>query len=83
VVVELLKSRNPEKSPPLLGRKSLLIIILIHLLLSCWIEIYLLIFQQSENSPYLNPNRTLPRAAFQVPLSESILLDAQLKEQIF
>ncbi|MEA5540181.1 MAG: DUF5357 family protein [Limnoraphis robusta] len=83
VVVEWLKSRNPEKSPPLLGRKILLIIILIHLLLSCWIEIYLLIFQQSENSPYLNPNRTLPRAAFQVPLSESILLDAQFKEQIF
>lgn len=64
-VLEWFKTRNPEKLPPLLSRNTLTIIILIHLLISCWIEIYFLVAQQIENNPELNPNTTRPRSAFQ------------------
>ena len=69
IVVEWFKSRSPEKSPPLLSRQTLVIIVLIHVLLSCWIEIYILVAQQIENNPELNPRITRPRSAFQQPPS--------------
>ncbi|WP_040484233.1 DUF5357 family protein [Lyngbya aestuarii] len=68
-VMEGFKSRSPENSPPLLSRTSLVTIILIHVLLSCWIELYILLVQQMENNPELNPSITRPRSAFLQPAS--------------
>lgn len=66
-VVEWFKTRDPENSPPILSRQILVIIILIHFLLSCWIEIYILVYQQMENNPEFNPEITRPRSAFLRP----------------
>ena len=68
-IMEGFKSRSPENSPPLLSRTSLVTVILIHVLLSCWIDLYILLVQQIENNPELNPSRTRPRSAFLQPAS--------------
>ncbi|EAW36199.1 DUF5357 family protein [Lyngbya sp. PCC 8106] len=68
-VMEGFKSRSPENSPSLFSRTSLVTIILIHVLLSCWIDLYILLVQQMENNPELNPSITRPRPAFLQPAS--------------
>ncbi len=77
ILIERIKHQNPEKSPPLIGRKTLVMIILIHCLIAAWMEIYVIILQESENSPLFNPNRTAPRTAFDLSTPDVLKSDQQ------
>ncbi|MEL7034980.1 MAG: DUF5357 family protein [Cyanobacteria bacterium J06592_8] len=76
-VVEWFKARSPETSPPLLGRKTLINIILVHILVGCWIDLYFLIVQKIENDPDLNPRITQPRPALKQPVSSLLTAENQ------
>ncbi|MDY7022032.1 MAG: DUF5357 family protein [Cyanobacteriota bacterium] len=76
-VVEWFKRRYPENSPPPLGRKTLMNIILVHILVGCWIDIYFLIVRQIEKNPERNPRITQPRPAFEQPDSPFLTSENQ------
>lgn len=78
VLFELIKAQSGDSSSPQIARPSVIILLLIHILLTCWVEFYLLVFQWTESNPNLLPKTSQPTQAWVFPHTVETLTDVRL-----